>query len=52
MLTQAQVKAVLTELTGVHYLLAALLYGSGLRRIEAVRLRVKVRLRLDARRIG
>jgi len=40
-LSPHQVKQVLNELTGVHYLLGALLYGSGLRRIEAIRLRVK-----------
>ncbi|MEA3300620.1 MAG: integron integrase [Pseudomonadota bacterium] len=40
-LTQAEVSALLTTLTGTHYLMAALLYGSGLRRIELVRLRVK-----------
>ena len=40
-LSPNQVKQVLNELRGVHYLLGALLYGSGLRRIEAIRLRVK-----------
>ena len=40
-LSPAQVKRVLNQLRGVHYLLGALLYGSGLRRIEAIRLRVK-----------
>ncbi|WP_461517000.1 integron integrase [Porticoccus sp.] len=40
-LTQDEVKALLGQLTGVHYLMGGLLYGSGLRRIELVRLRVK-----------
>lgn len=40
-LTRAEVKAVLGELTGSHLLMASLLYGSGLRRIELLRLRVK-----------
>jgi len=40
-LTQGEVKALLGQLTGLHYLMAGLLYGSGLRRIELVRLRVK-----------
>ncbi|MFC6672288.1 phage integrase N-terminal SAM-like domain-containing protein [Marinobacterium aestuariivivens] len=40
-LTRNEVAALLAELKGVHYLMAALLYGSGLRRIELVRLRVK-----------
>jgi integron integrase len=40
-LTRTEVSALLAELKGVHYLMAALLYGSGLRRIELVRLRVK-----------
>jgi integron integrase len=39
-LTRAEVSALLARLTGLHYLMAALLYGSGLRRIELVRLRV------------
>jgi len=40
-LTVSEVKKLLGQLSGAHYLMAALLYGSGLRRIELVRLRVK-----------
>jgi integron integrase len=40
-LTPIEVSALLSQLTGERYLMAALLYGSGLRRIELVRLRVK-----------
>ncbi|MES2627152.1 MAG: integron integrase [Pseudomonadota bacterium] len=40
-LTRPEVGALLSRLNGTPRLLAALLYGSGLRRIEAVRLRVK-----------
>ena len=40
-LTQNEVKLMLKQLKGASYLMAALLYGSGLRRIELVRLRVK-----------
>ncbi len=40
-LTPEEVTALLARLAGHHYLMTALLYGSGLRRIEAVRLRVK-----------
>ena len=40
-LNQSEVSALLSHLHGVNYLMAALLYGSGLRRIELVRLRVK-----------
>jgi len=40
-LTRTEVSDLLSKLTGIHYLMAALLYGSGLRRIELVRLRVK-----------
>ncbi|MFV0477054.1 MAG: integron integrase [Parahaliea sp.] len=40
-LTRKEVSALLERLHGHHYLMAALLYGSGLRRIELVRLRVK-----------
>ena len=40
-LTHAEVGKLLAQLSGVPYLMAALLYGSGLRRIELVRLRVK-----------
>jgi integron integrase len=39
--TREEVQAVLMHLDGTHYLIAALLYGSGLRLMEAVRLRVK-----------
>jgi integron integrase len=40
-LTPAEVKAVLSRLEGVHRLLAELMYGSGLRLLESVRLRIK-----------
>lgn len=40
-LTMEEVSSLLNELQGVHRLMTALLYGSGLRRIELVRLRVK-----------
>ena len=40
-LTQLEVKRFLGQLEGAPYLMCALLYGSGLRRIELVRLRVK-----------
>ena len=40
-LTQAEAQAVLSRLTGTHWLVAGLLYGSGLRIMEALRLRVK-----------
>ncbi len=40
-LTQAEVSALLAAVGKPHYLKVALLYGSGLRRIELVRLRVK-----------
>lgn len=40
-LTDAEVRAVLAQLDGVHHLIASLLYGSGLRLMEAMRLRVK-----------
>ena len=40
-LTVKEVQAVLAELTGTHKLMAGLLYGAGLRLMEAVRLRVK-----------
>lgn len=39
--TQAEVREVLTRLDGVTHLIAALLYGSGLRMMDALRLRVK-----------
>ena len=40
-LTVLEVKRLMRELNGARYLMAGLLYGSGLRRIELVRLRVK-----------
>ncbi len=40
-LTKAEVSAVLNELDGIPYLAAALMYGSGLRLMECLRLRVK-----------
>ena len=40
-LTRREARAVLAQLRGVHQLVAALLYGSGLRLMEALRLRVK-----------
>lgn len=40
-LTREEVQAVLTRLEGTHWLVASLLYGTGLRIMEAVRLRVK-----------
>jgi len=40
-LTEQEVKALLAELSGVHWVLAGLLYGAGLRVLEALRLRVK-----------
>lgn len=40
-LSRAEVAALLQQLQGVHLLMASLLYGSGLRRIELVRLRVR-----------
>jgi integron integrase len=39
--TRNEVQAVLARLEGTHYLIACLLYGCGLRLMEAVRLRVK-----------
>ncbi len=39
--TKDEVRAVLKELKGVHWLIASLLYGSGLRISECLRLRVK-----------
>ena len=39
-LTRLEIVKLLAEMRGVHHLLASMLYGSGLRRIEAVRLRV------------
>jgi integron integrase len=40
-LTEAEAQAVLSRLEGTHWLVAGLLYGSGLRIMEALRLRVK-----------
>jgi len=40
-LTDAEAKRLIAQLDGVHHLVAALLYGSGLRLMEAMRLRVK-----------
>jgi integron integrase len=40
-LTVSEVQAVLSRLAGTHALIASLLYGSGMRLMEAVRLRVK-----------
>lgn len=40
-LTKAETRAVLARLTGEHQLMAQLLYGSGLRLMECLRLRVK-----------
>ena len=39
--TRSEVKAILAHLDGVHHLMASLLYGSGLRLIECLVLRVK-----------
>jgi integron integrase len=40
-LTQADVQRVLANMSGVYWIIAALLYGSGLRLLESLRLRVK-----------
>lgn len=40
-LTRIEIKRMFSQLSGVQLLIASLLYGSGLRRIEVVRLRVK-----------
>ena len=40
-LTRDEVQAVLTRLTGTHWLIASLLYGTGMRIMEGLRLRVK-----------
>jgi integrase len=40
-MTQDEVKMVLANLHGIHLIMAKLLYGSGLRLIECVRLRVQ-----------
>ena len=39
--TREEVAAVLTQMAGVHYLMASLLYGAGFRLMECLRLRVK-----------
>jgi integron integrase len=39
--TRSEVQSVLARLDGTHHLIASLLYGSGLRLMEAIRLRVK-----------
>jgi integron integrase len=49
-LSEPEVQAVLDELRGVHWLVGTLLYGSGLRLMECLRLRVKD-IDVDARRI-
>lgn len=41
MLTTDEVTRLLSQLKGTHWLIAALMYGSGLRRVELTRLRVK-----------
>ncbi|MCD6101562.1 MAG: hypothetical protein J7J77_00710, partial [Candidatus Cloacimonetes bacterium] len=43
-LSKEEVAKVLSNLKGVYWLIANLLYGSGLRLMEALRLRVKVDL--------
>jgi integron integrase len=40
-LSRAEVQAVLHEMSGIHLLMARLLYGSGMRLMECIRLRVK-----------
>ncbi|MCP1374188.1 integron integrase [Dyella lutea] len=40
-LTRAETQALLAELRGVHWLMGSLLYGTGMRLMECVRLRVK-----------
>ena len=40
-LTRGEVQALLAQLSGVHWLMASLLYGAGLRLMECLRLRVK-----------
>jgi integrase len=40
-LTREEVRSVLAQLSGVHWLTATLMYGSGLRLMECLRLRVK-----------
>jgi integrase len=40
-LTREEVKAVLSRLKGEHWLVATLMYGTGMRLMECLRLRVK-----------
>jgi integron integrase len=40
-LTREEIRALLSHLSGTHHLMASLLYGSGLRLMECLRLRVK-----------
>src|SRR5690606_9464281 len=40
-LTREEIRALLDELDGVHWLMASLLYGTGMRLMECIRLRVK-----------
>lgn len=40
-LTVSEVRALLSHLSGTHFLVAGLLYGAGMRLMEAIRLRVK-----------
>lgn len=40
MLTETEVRQVLAQLEGRHWLMASLLYGAGLRLMECLRLRV------------
>lgn len=40
-MTREEVKAVLSRLKGEHWLMAALMYGTGIRLMECLRLRVK-----------
>jgi integron integrase len=40
-LTQEEISTILNELDGVHWLIVSLLYGAGLRIMEAIRLRVQ-----------
>jgi integron integrase len=49
-LTQTEARRVIAHLSGVHWLITSVLYGSGLRLLEGLRLRVKD-IELDRRRI-
>lgn len=40
-LSRSEIKALLAQLDGIHWLIASLMYGSGLRLMEALRLRIK-----------